>query len=158
METLWRKVMDPSLKQVRIERVEQPWDGLMGVCNGIYPERRSCTKETEGEEVLKPDIDRESGKSGASMHAIKQIIDVLETLLEAAPRSTLSVELVERLRASCLVGEGHIKAPDTAEHIERLLNSQYPTLIMTPVPTSNRIFRFDSSALSIPVSFSGDSL
>ncbi len=158
METLWRKVMDPSLKQVRIERVEQPWDGLMGVCKGIYPERRNSLKEVNSKEVRKLDIDRESGKSGASEHAIKQILDVLENLLEAAPRSSLSAELVERLRASCLVGEGHIKTPDTAEQIENLLSSHHLTPIATPVRKSNRIFRFDSSTLSIPVSFSGDSI
>lgn len=158
METLWRKVVDPSLKQVRIERVEQPWDGLMGVCKGIYPERRNSLKEVKSEEVRKPDIDTESGTSGASEHAIKQILDVLENLLEAAPRSSLSAELVERLRASCLVGEGHTKTPDTAEHIENILNSHYMTPNATPVRKSNRLFRFDSSALSIPVSFSGDSI
>ena len=158
METLWREVMDPSLRQVRIERVEQPWDGLMGVCKGIYPERMSNVKEAKSEEVLKLDIDRESGKLGAPYHAIKQVLDVLETLLEAAPRSTLTAELVERLRASCLVGEGHIKAPDTAERIEKILNSHYLATVVTPVPKSSRIFRFDSSALSIPVSISGDSL
>jgi hypothetical protein len=158
METLWRQVMDPSLRQVRIERVEQPWDGLMGVCKGIYPEQTRSVKEAQSGEVLKLDIDRESSKSGAPEHAIKQILDVLGTLLEAAPRSTLSAELVERLRASCLVGEGHTKASDTAEHIEKLLNSHYLTSIVTPMPKSNRIFRFDSSALSVPVSFSGDSL
>ena len=157
METLWRKVMDPSIHQVRIERVEQPWDGLMNVCNGIYPERRGSMEETTGE-VLELDTDRRSGKSGAPEHAIKQILDVLETLLEAAPRSALPTVFVERLRASSLVAEGHLKAPDTAERIKDLLNSHFPTPIVTPEPTSTRIFRFDSSALSIPVSFSGDSL
>jgi len=156
MEMLWRKVVDPSLQQVRIERVEQPWDGLMEVCNGIYPERMSNTETTR--EVLELDTDSRSGKSGASEHAIKQILDVLETLLEAAPRSALPTVFVERLRVSCLVTEGRLKAPDTASRIEGLLSSHLPTPIMTPVPTSNRIFRFDSSALSIPVSFSGDSL
>jgi len=155
MEALWRKVMDPSLQRVRIERVEQPWDGLVGVCKGIYPERGSSTEGTEGEEVLEPDIDQRSGKSGTSEHTVKQILDALKTLLEAAPRSTLSTEFVERLRASCLVTEGHLKASDPAEGI---LNSHYPTPTVTPMPISSRIFRFDASALNIPVSFSGDSL
>jgi len=158
MEALWRKVMDPSLQRVRIERVEQPWDGLMGVCKGIYPERGGSTEETEDEEVLEPDIDQKSGKSGTSEHALKQILDALETLLEAAPRSTLSTEFVERLRASCLVTEGHLKAPDPAGRIEGFLKSHYPTPTVTPMPISSRIFRFDASALNIPVSFSGDSL
>ena len=155
MEALWRK---PSLQGVHIERVEQPWDGLMGVCKGIYPERGSSTEETEGEEVLEPDIDQKSGKSGTSEHAVKQILDALETLLGAAPRSTLSTEFVARLRTSCLVTKGHLKASDSAGHIERLLNSHYPTPTVTPVPISSRISRFDASALNIPVSFSGDSL
>ena len=158
MEMLWKKVVDPSLKQVRIERVEQPWDGLMGVCKGIYPERRNSVTEAKSEEVRKLDIDREGGKSGVSENAIKQILAILENLLEAAPRGSLSAELVERLRASCLVEEGHIKTPDTAEHIENLLNSHHLTPIATPARKSNRVFRFDSSTLSIPVSFSGDSL
>ena len=160
METLWRKAMDPSLQQVRIERVEQPWDGLMDVCKGIYPERRNSTEETTGEGVPVLDIDRNSGESGASEHAIKQILIVLKTLLEAAPQSTLSAGIVEQIRTSCLVAEGRLKALDTAESIEKLLDSHFPTPTVTRKPTSNRIFRFDSSAavLSFPVSFSGDSL
>jgi hypothetical protein len=158
LEALWRKVMDPSLQRVRIERIEQPWDGLMDVCMGICPERRSGAEDTQGEEVQDLDIDRESGKSGASELAIRQILGALETLLDAAPRSTLSAELVERLRASILIAEGHLKAPDTAEHIEGLLNSYNPTPTVTPMATPNRILRFDSPPPNIPVSFSGDSL
>ena len=92
-----------------VERVEQPRDRLMGVHKGVCSERRSSTKETKGDGLLKPDIEGESGKSGASEHVIKQSIDVLETLLEAAPRNMLSVEFVGRLRPSSPVGNGHIK-------------------------------------------------
>jgi len=91
-----------------MERVEQPQDGLTGVHKGVYLERRSGTKETKGHGLLKPDIDGESGKSGASEHVIKQSLDVLETLLGAAPRNMLSVEFVGRLPSS-QVGNGHIK-------------------------------------------------
>ena len=124
-------------------------------CKGIYPERGSSTEETEGEEVLEPDIDQKSGKSGTSEHALKQILDALETLLEAAPRSALSTEFVERLRASCLVTERHLKASDPAEGIEGFLNLHYTTQTVTPMPISSRIFH---QRFNIPVSFSGDSL
>ena len=88
-----------------MERAEQPRDRLMGVHKGAYPERRSSRKESKGDGLLKLDIDRENCESGALEHVIKQSIDVLETLLEAAPRNMPFVEFVERLRPSSQVGK-----------------------------------------------------